>query len=123
MPMPTAGPFTAVTMGAGQSRNRRKSGMEQPFQHPARAFLRRAGSSFMSAPEQKPRPAPVRTSARKAPFSSRIQRRVQAFDHRGRKRIDGRVVVQGDDGDLAVRVEKSARECLTHEISQPDRRA
>ena len=66
MPTPAATPFTAATMGLGRVRMRRITGLKylsRAAPESAVALASRSGSA-RSAPAQKPRPAPVISTAR-----------------------------------------------------------
>jgi hypothetical protein len=71
MPTPAAGPLTAATIGLGTERIRRITGLKnlssaEPESPPS---LPRSGS-LKSAPAQKPRPAPVSSTARTEPSAA-----------------------------------------------------
>ena len=92
-PAPAAAPFTAASVGMGQSCSRRNSGSYSSRRTASRSRSAR-GVSDRSCPEQKARPAPVSTSARADPMAARIAisnsvRRVafSAFITSGRLRV------------------------------------
>ena len=72
MPTPAATPFTAATIGLGIDRMVRITGLKNlSSAAPESAFgpVSRSGSA-RSAPAQKPRPAPVSSTARTAPSAA-----------------------------------------------------
>ncbi len=114
MPAPAAGPLTAVTIGQCRLRKRRRNGWN-PVSSAAPALLL-PGFCWLRpcrlAPVQKARPAPVITSAAHLGFQlvDRIQRLGKAAEHVHRYRVHDFLVIEPEDGDRSIDIERGVLE-------------